>query len=84
MSTTDTVSPCSDVTWIQYAYWCHQSLGGFWFISPNDEVDLHLQHIWSDVELDHISHPQLAGYSLGAPKDKEYKSVATLPEEKGS
>lgn len=62
-------------------------LGVFWFprscrtsfISLNDEVDLHLQHIWSDVELDHISHPQQAGYSQGA-----YKSVVTLPEEKGS
>eukprot|EP00066_Takifugu_rubripes_P003193 XP_003965597.2 PREDICTED: melanopsin-B-like isoform X1 [Takifugu rubripes] len=41
-------------------------------------------HIWSDVELDPISHPRQASYSLRALKDKEYKSVTTLPEEKGS
>lgn len=49
-----------------------------------DEVDLHLQHIWSDVELDPISRPRQSSYSLGALKDKEYKPVAMLPEEKGS
>lgn len=92
MSTTDTVSPCPDVTVDPIGPLGPSvfSLGVFWFlgscrtsfISPDDEVDLRLQHIWSDVELDHISHPRQAGHSLGALKDRE--SVARLPEEKGS
>lgn len=94
MSTTGPVSPCSDVT-VDPICSLGPSLfilGVFrfpgscttGFIFPNDEVDLHLQHIWSDVELDPISHPRQASYSLGALKDKEYKSAAMLPEEKGS
>lgn len=43
-----------------------------------------LQHIWSDVELDPVSHSLQSSYSLRTLKDKESNSLATLPEEKGS
>lgn len=79
--------PVLMLPWTQY--WCHHCL--FWgYFGSREAAEkvlfllLRLQHIWHDVELDPISHPRKASYSLGALKDREYKSGATLPEEKGS
>lgn len=43
-----------------------------------------LQQVWSDVELDPLDRRFKSSYSLGAQRDKEYKSMANQKAAKGS